>query len=398
MEKKTLRSPYTTTLIVFTAILLWGLSGVLGGGGHTYWLFSFYAIIPGTIFICASVLGFQNAPRKWLYPLLSGVLARGIVHAVFLHPSGTFSRVSWFPYSPFLPLLFALAGMLLGIATRIVTQKMSASPRMRLKKAAKAAAILGLVIALIHVVHALTLDRIIEYKEVSFHSETLAPALDGYRIGFLTDTHFMTDERLWEVVDELNQRDLDLLLLGGDFAVSTAIMQRTVEILSHIQTTDGIYGVEGNHDNHTRLFAAMEAHGMIPLSNSGVSIRENLFLAGVEDLWNRNPNVAHAIADASPDDFVLLLSHNPDVSMQQDTAGIDLVLSGHTHGGQITFFGIWAPYLTLRSSITDYNQRFRAGWAESRDGTPVYVSRGVGEYLPRVFARPQVILMTLYNS
>jgi predicted MPP superfamily phosphohydrolase len=82
--------------------------------------------------------------------------------------------------------------------------------------------------------------------------------------------------------------------------------------------------------------------------------------------------------------------------MIQDTTSVDLILSGHTHGGHVTFLGIWAPELTLRKTITDYGQRFMSGWTESRDDTPVYVSNGTGHVsVPRIFARPQVILLTL---
>ena len=257
--------------------------------------------------------------------------------------------------------------------------------------------ILCIVIVLIHVVHALTLDRIIQYKEVAFRSERLPAQMEGYRIAFVTDTHRISQRRLQSVVDRLNTLDVDILILGGDFGRDAGEPQRTIEILSHVQTTDGIFGVEGNHDRYWELFAAMRAHGMTPLSNSGVHIRENFYLAGVVDLWRRNAIVAQAIADAEPDDFVLLVTHNPDVTMRQDTSNIDLILGGHTHGGQITFFGLWAPALTRLNPfpITGYGHRFMSGWAESRDGTPVFVSRGTGEYLPRVFARPQVILITL---
>jgi len=95
--------------------------------------------------------------------------------------------------------------------------------------------------------------------------------------------------------------------------------------------------------------------------------------------------------------LVILAAHNPDIAMQRDTTGCDLILSGHTHGGQITLFGLWAPALSLRNTITDYGQRFMRGWARSRDGVPVYICQGAGtfEYLPRVFARPQVIILEL---
>ena len=252
----------------------------------------------------------------------------------------------------------------------------------------------------IHVVHAVTLDRIIEYREVPFHSPRLPAELDGYTIAFIADTHTLSVDRLRGIVRELNPRQIDMLILGGDHSKDHAHLLVSMEILAQTATTDGIFGVEGNHDAYWQLFAAMEANGIVPLSNSGVHIHENFFLAGVEDLWNRRPNIAMATQGAGPDDFVLLVSHNPDVTMQQDTTGVDLILSGHTHGGQITFFGVWAPYL-IRGSITDYNQRFRGGWARSRDGTPVYVTNGTAVnyyFVPRVFARPQVILITLHGE
>jgi len=253
-------------------------------------------------------------------------------------------------------------------------------------------------IVLVHAVHALTLDRIVVYSEISFTSPDLPAEMDGYRIGFVTDIHAIDefDERLQAVVEELNRRQLDLLILGGDIA-SEDDLESALKLLSQVVATDGIFGVEGNHDHYQTLFAAMEAHNMTPLSNSGLYIRDGFYLAGVKDLWNRNPNVADAIAGAGSDSFVLLVSHNPDVTMTQDTTGVNLTLSGHTHGGQLNFFGRWSIGLDSRV-ISDYGTRFRGGWAESRDGTPVYVCRGIGEYYPRVFARPEVTLITLFHG
>jgi len=250
-----------------------------------------------------------------------------------------------------------------------------------------------------HIVHALTLDRMIQYVEVDFQSPAVPVEMNGYRIAFITDTHELEedDATLWEIVEELNDREIDLLLFGGDFTARTGA-PNTLGILSHIETADGVFGVEGNHDIFWNLSAAMESHGMRLLSNEGLHIRDNFFLAGVEDLSIGNPDIAVATQNTNSDDFVLLLSHHPDLSMRQDTHDVDLILSGHTHGGQITFFGVWAPYLTFTSYITAYGQRFRSGWAESLDGTPVFVSNGVGDYFPRVFARPQVIIMTLYHE
>ena len=271
----------------------------------------------------------------------------------------------------------------------------------RVRKTVAIIFVFGTITGLVHIIHALTLDRIIEYREETFYSARLPEHLDGYRIAFVVDVHAMPHDELEEVVRQINSRDVDLLLLGGDFSLRDGHYRRSMEILSRTETTDGIFGVEGNHDNYVRLFAAKEAYGIVPLSNSGLHIQDRFFLAGLEDLWNRRPCIATATYRADTDDFVLLLTHNPDVSMQQDTSNVDLILAGHTHGGQITLFGQWALYFTFRSSITNYGQRFASGWSTSRHGTPVYVSRGttVQYYsIPRIFARPQVIILTLRSE
>ena len=250
----------------------------------------------------------------------------------------------------------------------------------------------------IHIVHHLTLDQRIRFVEHEFASENWPPELNGYRIAFMSDFHTIPDEDMAGVVAELNQRGLDLLLLGGDFSLRDNRYQGTLQEIGRTITVDGIFGVEGNHDYYARLFAAMERYGITPLDNSGLSPRPGFYLAGLQDLWNRSPDISEAISGANVDDFVLLFTHNPDVTMQQSTIGIDLILSGHSHGGQITFFGY--PVYLLRGSITDYGTHFSHGFAYSLDGTPVYTTSGVGEYYlwPRIFSRPEVVIFTMYNQ
>jgi len=268
-----------------------------------------------------------------------------------------------------------------------------------MKKIIKIFLVFVIVIVAIHVISAFTLDKNIEYKEVSFYSPNIPAEMDGYKIAFLTDTHSRDVEQLEEIVLAINELQPDLLLLGGDFDIFIS-HEQSMKILSKIETTDGIYGVEGNHDEYNELFTAMRQYDIQPLSNNGVHIREGFYLAGVEDMWNRNPDVAKAMKNANSNDFTLLLAHNPDITMTQDTTSIDLILSGHTHGGQITFLGILAPALLLPEIlyITNYGQRFMSGWAESYDGTPVYTSNGANTFPPRIFAPPQVILIILRSE
>lgn len=276
---------------------------------------------------------------------------------------------------------------------------MSKNGEIGLKLFLKIVGAILLMIGLIHFMSAMTIDRIIEYKEIEYSSPKISSDLTGYTIAFVTDTHGISSDELRGVVQKLDERKIDLLLLGGDYPSEDAAW-RTMEILGQTRTRDGIYGVEGNHDDYENIFEAMRRYRIRPLSNTGNYLRENLFIAGVHDLWNRKPDVAKAIDRAKDRDFILLLAHNPDTTMQQDMSKVNLTLSGHTHGGQITFFGLWAPALHPSNGITRYDQKFKTGWTQSKDNTDVYVSNGTGtpERIPRVFARPQVIIITLKSK
>ncbi|WP_313162667.1 DUF1294 domain-containing protein [Sedimentibacter sp.] len=266
----------------------------------------------------------------------------------------------------------------------------------------KFVAAIGLIITLIpviHIVHGLTLSKIIRYVEIEFSSENWPPESDGYRIAFMSDMHAITDEDMSRVAAELNDRNLDLLLSGGDFLMEDDHYIGTVREMAQINTTDGIFGVEGNHDDYKKLFRAQDEYGIKPLDNSGTRIREGFYLAGVHDMYNRNPDIKEAVEGANPNDFVLLLSHSPDLSMKQPTDGIDLILSGHTHAGQITFFGY--PFYLIYGSlpITDYGTRFAYGFARSAYDVPVFTTSGTGTFsnIPRIFTRPEVVIFTMYT-
>lgn len=256
--------------------------------------------------------------------------------------------------------------------------------------AVKAGIITVLAIGLIHLLSALTLDRTLQYWEISYLSPKVSEALAGYRIAFLTDIHNYPQAKLTAMVEQLNARGVDLVVLGGDFGKQR---NSILDSLAQIEARDGIWGVAGNHDNAAQLAGAMEARGMHFLANAGAAPTPGLYLAGLEDLWTGDPDVAAALAQAGAEDFVLLAAHNPDTSVERDYTGVDLALSGHVHGGEVTLFGLWGPAMSLVSS---YGQRFRTGLCTSEAGTDVLISHGVGNHSPlRVFARPQVLLITL---
>lgn len=244
----------------------------------------------------------------------------------------------------------------------------------------------------------LTMGHRMQYKETHWRSPKVSPQLDGFVIAFITDTHDISAKALQRVRTRVNNRKANVLLLGGDFASNDP--ETTLAILGQTQVSDGIWGVEGNHDDCERLFNAMRANGITPLSNSGNKLRAGLFIAGVEDLWNRQPDVPQALQKAAPDDLKILLCHNPDVAMLHDTANVDIMLCGHNHGGQVTLLGLWAPALWPFRNITRYGHKFKSGWVKAPHDTDVFISTGTGSsmYKPRICARPQVIFLTLRHT
>ena len=250
----------------------------------------------------------------------------------------------------------------------------------------------------------------VEVKEYTFSSPDVPAAFDGTRIVLLTDVHrsfYFSERRLAGLVDRTNALKPDLVVLGGDYVYGSKILEiEAFAQFARLSAPLGTFAVLGNHDYahpggdindpKSAIEAARQA-GIPALDNDGVWIErsgQRFRLGGVSDLAQGHPNVALALDGAGANDLVLLASHQPDFAEQIRPGAVDLVLSGHTHGGQITFFGLWAPL-----SASAYGQKYRTGMI-SDGATTVIVSNGVGTILPplRFFARPQIVVVTLKRT
>jgi predicted MPP superfamily phosphohydrolase len=251
------------------------------------------------------------------------------------------------------------------------------------------------IIVVIHILSALIYDRKIEYREVTFSSDKVGADQDGYTFAFISDLHRCSQKKLSGIMEHVWASGADVLLLGGDLGNSKN-MERRMAAMAAADLPDGVYGVPGNHDAVKSLRAAAQAHNVNLLENRGVHVSGNIYLAGLADLKKGRPDVERALAGAGKDDFILLLGHNPELCLFCDISGADMMICGHNHGGEVTFFGMWAPMLTtLRRS----GQRFMTGWCQSPTGDIVYVGNGIGSHFPfRVYARPQVIYLTLRSK
>lgn len=247
----------------------------------------------------------------------------------------------------------------------------------------------------------------VEVKEYTFTSPDVPAAFDGTRIVLLADIHrsfFFSEKRLAHLVDRTNAMDADMIVLGGDYVYGSQDYEAAAFAeLARLKAPLGTFAVLGNHDyahpggDRNDPAVAMEAArkaGIPMLDNTGVWIEkagQRFRLAGVSDLQQGYPDAAAAIGGTSASDLVLLVSHEPDVAEDLTPGAADLVLSGHTHGGQLTFFGLWAPVVGSK-----YGQKYRTGMVSNGAAT-VIISNGVGTVFPplRFFARPQIVVVTL---
>jgi len=229
------------------------------------------------------------------------------------------------------------------------------------------------------------------------------PAFHGFKIVFISDLHhseFVSKRYLQKVIKIINSLKPDIVLLGGDYiSTKEKYIAKVFNLLKDLQAQFGVYGVIGNHDfevSKEKVLEEMKKAGIISLDNESYWItynNERIKLGGVADFMCDAPLVDKTVHDVSEDDYVILISHNPDFAEIAKEHHVDLMLSGHTHGGQITVFGLYAP---LIPSL--YKQKYRSGLIE-HERLKVIVSHGVGVVgVPfRFCARPEITVIEFTN-
>ena len=257
------------------------------------------------------------------------------------------------------------------------------------------------VLVVLVLVYSLIEPYLVRVNDVTISDSRVPQKFVGRRIAYLSDIHcgpFLSVERVRQVVDLTNAQKPDIILLGGDYVLGgKGLIRPCVGELAHLQAPLGVYAVLGNHDNwagHDESVKALEDSGIKVLDNSGVWVAQDdgrIRLAGVGDLWTESSDLKPALGEATAKDYILLLSHNPQYEERADVSGISLVLSGHTHGGQILPVRLLAPYLPSM-----LHQRYVAGLYE-KGGTRIFVTNGIGmTFLPvRFMSRPEIVIVTL---
>ncbi len=240
----------------------------------------------------------------------------------------------------------------------------------------------------------------VEHQKIQLRR--LPRQFDGFRLVQLSDIHhspFTSREQIERAVETANNLKPDLIALTGDYvSKERAYAAPCAELLGKLKARHGVYAVLGNHDHWTDaalitdLFRAEKINVLV---NQGMRFENNgaaFWLAGVDDTMVGLEDLSLALAGSSVDEFKLLLAHNPIILRRAARAGVDLVLSGHTHGGQVNL-------RSERSASGRPRRRLLKGLARQGE-TQIYVTRGLGTVvLPvRFGCPPEVSLLELRSS
>ena len=228
---------------------------------------------------------------------------------------------------------------------------------------------------------------------------TLPAAFDGLRVAQLSDIHhglFLPLPAVERAVEAANALGADLIALTGDFVTfSPDYVRPMARALSRLRAPMGVFAVLGNHDYRAGadlVARELRRAGINVLRNTHTALKrgsDRLWLVGVDDLWY-NCDLKRALRGVPRGAPTVLLSHNPAIIGQAARLGLDLVLSGHTHGGQIRLPVLGSVYRRRRYTI---------GWDRLHD-TQIYVCRGLGKSIVpiRIGCPPEIALLQLLHG
>jgi uncharacterized protein len=370
--------PVFTILLLLLGVPWWTL---LSAGTH----WPPPVVVVGTLAFAAAYVGlptmmmFGHGRRHLDWAAVTGDALLGAIWVLFV----------WTVLAQLLRLALALSGVEDPDRARIV-----------------AAAVVGVVVTLLGwgYVEAMRVPRI---RNVDVTIPRLGQGLDGLRVVLITDTHYgPIDRTRWSagVTDRVNELGADVVCHVGDIADGTVAVREVQAMpLAAVRAKLARVYVTGNHEyiyEAQEWLDYMQGIGWEALHNRHVVIErggDKLVVAGVDDATAKGSgdvghgaNLAAALSDADAELPVLLLAHQPKQLTSAVEAGVDLQVSGHTHGGQIWPFNF----------LVRLDQPVVHGLSSHGERTQLYTSRGAGFWGPpfRVFAPSELTVLTLRRT
>jgi len=248
----------------------------------------------------------------------------------------------------------------------------------------------------------------IEPEQLVLRQETLYiphwnKDLDGFKIGVISDLHIgmpnVDINKIEQVVNMVNAEQPDIIVLLGDFDAkaiyNSGIPEDEISAsLKKLKAPDGIYAIPGNHDYEPEeIINRIIKNANIPmLENDSKTIRhknKKIRIVGFKDWWHFKSYPPDVIGKISPNIPVLVLAHNPDLFPEMPD-GISLMLSGHNHGGEVSFPTIGSPFVP-----SEYGQKYQKGYIVENN-KHLFVTSGIGTLSGfRLMNPPEVVILTI---
>lgn len=255
---------------------------------------------------------------------------------------------------------------------------------------------------------------LIHVKRINLHFKNLPTEFDGFKILHLSDLHIrkygLLEKKTRSII---SAEPADICFTTGDIASKAKGYDIFRELCASIPNKPPFYTVLGNTEHKPwsdsgGIKSNLQTECFRQLDNeSTVLIRDTaaISVVGVDDAYSRHCDVNKAYSDSSPNDFTIFLTHCPSATSDAIKHRADLILAGHTHGGQVRFPGIPFFWTHMRK-----NKRLNDGLYDSIklssilgmkiDESQLYVNRGVGtsRIHIRLFCKPEITYITLYRS
>jgi len=239
-------------------------------------------------------------------------------------------------------------------------------------------------------------------------SPRLPAAFDGLTVAVVADLHAggasVGTEFIRKVVDLVNGERPDVVVLPGDTVHQTRRAPQYLPLLAAVKAPLGVWACLGNHEHGfvwsskyigaTPVYSRDQWRAMYAEAGIGLLVNEarpletngsRIWLIGVDDAYSRSADLGAALKEVTGDEFRLAVTHSPDLIDDPRAGALDLILAGHTHGGQVSLPWIgplWAPCNKFRQ---------RAAGLVRENGTVMYVTRGIAEGLPIRLGCPREI-------
>lgn len=227
----------------------------------------------------------------------------------------------------------------------------------------------------------------------------------NFKMVQLADLHYgnlMPKIFIERIINKANSLEGDAIVCTGDYVLNRNYAPRDIEtvwsLLKRLKAESGVYSILGNHDHWANSNKSLEL-----LEDSGQNIRhksvaiekngERIWIGGAGDLWEDDIGVDKAFKEVPSKECKILLAHNPDTADCNFDTRVDLMISGHTHGGQVILPFIGAPVLPVK------NKNFSSGFIRSQN-TNIFISKGIGwAVVPiRFNCRPEIAVLNFKKA